>query len=88
MTDNYSVQSWVARTTCGSPRQESDVHCVRQAGAGGWSWNGVREKYGWSGWSWSWWLEWCERKILLGWSWSWLPNGVNRRSKIILDLNL
>jgi len=45
-------------------------HCVRQAGAGGWSWNGLREKYCWSGWSWSWWLKWCERKILLGWSWS------------------
>jgi len=25
MTDNYSVQSWVARTTCGSPHQESDI---------------------------------------------------------------
>ena len=35
----------------------------------------MREKYCWAGWSW--WLEWCERKILLGWSWSWLSNGVN-----------
>jgi len=53
-----------------------EIHCVRQVGAGDWSWNGVREKYCWSGWSWSWWLEWCERKILLGWSRSWLPNAV------------
>ena len=54
------------------------INCVRQTGAGGWNWNGVREKYCWTGWSWSWswWLEWCERKILLGWSW--LPNTVNR----------
>ena len=32
----------------------SFIHCVRQAGAGGWSWNGwngVREKYCWAGWS-------------------------------------
>jgi len=44
-----------------------DSYSLRLAG---WSWNGVREKYCWAGWSWSWWLEWCERKILLGWSWS------------------
>ena len=36
----------------------------------------MREKYCWTGWSWSWWLEWCERKIMLDWSWSWLPNRV------------
>ena len=49
MTDNYSVQSWVARTTCGSPRQESDIHCVRQDGAGAGGWSGVRGKYCWAG---------------------------------------
>ena len=32
--------------------------------AGGWSWNGVKEKYCWAGWSWSWWLEWCEKNIV------------------------
>ena len=37
----------------------------------------MREKYCWADWSWSWWLEYCERKILLGWSWRWLPTGVN-----------
>jgi len=36
----------------------------------------VRKKYCWTGWSWNWWLEWCERKILLDWSWNWLPNAV------------
>ena len=51
-------------------------HCVRQAGAGGWSWSGVREKYCWAGWSWRLELEWCERKVLLGWSWSNKPNTV------------
>ena len=30
-----------------------DFYRGRQAGAGGWSWNGVREKYYWTGWSWS-----------------------------------
>ena len=44
--------------------------------SGGWSWNDAREKYCWTGRRWSWWLEWCEKKILLGWSWSWLLNGV------------
>ena len=33
------------------------IHCVRQAGAGGWSWNGVREKHcylaGAGDWSWN-----------------------------------
>ena len=31
------------------------IHCVRQAGAGGWSWCGVREKHCYlaGGWSWS-----------------------------------
>jgi len=52
---------------------KAEKHSLRSAG---WSWNGVREKYCWAGWSWSWWLEWCERKLLLGWSWSWLPNAV------------
>ena len=33
------------------------VTARNDAGAGGWSWNGVREKYYWAGWSWSWWLE-------------------------------
>jgi len=41
-----------------------DNQRVRQAGSGGWSWNRMREKYCWAGWSWSWWLEWCERKLL------------------------
>jgi len=35
-------------------------HRVRQAGAGGWNWNGVREKYYWTGWSWRLELERCE----------------------------
>jgi len=52
------------------------IHCVRQAGAGGWSWSGVREKYCWAGWSWRLELEWCERKVLFGWSWSNKPNTV------------
>ena len=51
----------------------------------------MREKYYWAGWSWSWWLEWCEKKILLGWSWSWswswLPNGVIECANILLDIN-
>ena len=38
-----------------------ETNSLRSAG---WSWNGVREKYCWAGWSWSWWLEWCKRKIL------------------------
>ena len=25
------------------------IRCVRQAGSGGWSWSGVREKYCWAG---------------------------------------
>ena len=38
---------------------------LRWAGAGAGGWSGVREKY--------YWLEWCERKILLaGW---WLEDG-------------
>ena len=28
---------------------DKNIHCVRQAGAGGWSWNGVKEKYCWAG---------------------------------------
>jgi len=43
----------------------------------GWSWNGVREKYCWSGWSWSWWLEWCEKKLLQCWRLQDQPNAVN-----------
>ena len=60
------VSSWVQAHSAPthSHHQESHNHCVRQAGAGGWSWNGMREKYCWAGWSWSWWLEWCEKKLL------------------------
>ena len=47
---------------------KSDHYSLRSVG---WSWNGVREKYCWVGWSLR--LEWCEKKILLRW---WLPNGV------------
>ena len=54
----------------------ASIHCVRQAGAGGWSWSSVREKYYWAGWSWRLELEWCERKILFGCSWSNKPNAV------------
>jgi len=56
----------------------SENHCVRQAGAGGWSWSGVREKYCWAGWNWRLELEWCERKVLLGWNWSNKPNAVKK----------
>jgi len=36
-------------------REERDgaIHCVRQAGDGGWSWSGVREKHCYF----VWWLE-------------------------------
>jgi len=37
---------------------------VRQAGAGGWSWSGVREKYYYLAGGWRLELEGCERKIL------------------------
>jgi len=40
------------------------THCVRQAGAGGWSWSGVREKHCYLTGGWRLELEWCERKIL------------------------
>ena len=39
-------------------------HCVRQAGAGGWSWSGVREKYCYLAGGWRLVLERCEREIL------------------------
>ena len=39
-----------------------DIHCVRQAGAGAWSWSGVREKHYYLAGGWR--LEWCEKKIL------------------------
>jgi len=39
-------------------------HRVRQAGAGGWSWSGVREKYCYLAGSWRLVLEQCEREIL------------------------
>ena len=49
----------------GNPvRQVRKIHRVRQAGARGWRWNGVREKYCWASWSWSRWLQWWERKLL------------------------
>jgi len=35
-------------------KRNSTKNSLRSAG---WSWNGVREKYCWTGWSWSWWLE-------------------------------
>ena len=39
----------------GMERNASFNHPVRQAGAGGWSWSGVREKHYYlaGGWSWS-----------------------------------
>ena len=37
-----------------------DIHCVRQAGAGGWSWSGVREKHCYL--AGGWWLELEERE--------------------------
>jgi len=39
-------------------------HCVRQAGAGGWSWSAVREKYCYLAGGWRLELEGCEREIL------------------------
>ena len=43
-------------------------HSVRCAGAGGWCWSGVREKYCWLAGDWRLVLKLCERKILLaGW---------------------
>ena len=48
-----------------APRSLS--HRVRQVGAGGWSWSGVREKYYYLTGSWRLELEWCEKKILEGW---------------------
>jgi len=41
-----------------------DIHCVRQAGAGGWSWCGVREKHCYMAGGWRLELERCEREIL------------------------
>ena len=52
-------------------------HCVRQAGVGGWSWNGVREKYCWAGWSWRLELQRCERKKLQRWRAGDQPNAVS-----------
>ena len=39
-------------------------HCVRQAGAGGWSWSAVREKYCYLTGGWRLELEGCERETL------------------------
>jgi len=43
-----------------------DTHCVRQAGAGGWSWSAVREKHCYLAGGWRLELEECEREILEG----------------------
>ena len=40
------------------------IHRVRQAGAGGWSWSGVREKHCYLAGGWRLELEWCERELL------------------------
>ena len=40
------------------------IHCVRQAGARGWSWSCVREKYYYLAGGWSLELEECEKKLL------------------------
>ena len=39
-------------------------HPVRQAGAEGWSWSGVREKHCYLAGGWMLELEWCERELL------------------------
>jgi len=50
------------------PSKENLYHSVRCAGAGGWCWSGVREKYCGLAGGWRLVLELCERKILLaGW---------------------
>jgi len=41
-----------------------DIHRVRQSGAGGWSWSGVREKHYYLAGGWRLVLEECERGIL------------------------
>jgi len=43
---------------------DKNIHCVRQAGAGGWSWNSVREKYCYLAGGWRIVLERYEREIL------------------------
>jgi len=39
-------------------------HRIRQAGARGWSWSGVREKHCYLAGGWRLELEWCERELL------------------------
>ena len=46
------------------PRCGAVNHRVRQAGAGDWSWSGVREKYCYLAGGWRLVLEECEREIL------------------------
>jgi len=53
-----------------------DKHYVRWAGAGGWCWSRVREKYCWLAGGWRLVLERCERKTLLSWRLVELPNTV------------
>ena len=47
----------------GIPKRE-DINRVWQAGAGGWSWSGVREKHCYLAGGWRLELEWCERELL------------------------
>ena len=55
-------------------------HSVRCAGAGGWCWSGVRERYCWLAGGWRLVLERCERKILLA---GWRSQTANRVKKSI-----
>jgi len=44
--------------------EPTDTYCIQQAGAGVWSWSGVREKYYYLTSDWRLVLKRCEREIL------------------------
>jgi hypothetical protein len=58
---------------------EVNNYRVRQTGAGGWSWSGVREKHCSAGWNWRLELEKYEKEIMYGCSAGHQPNTVNCR---------
>jgi len=63
-------------------------YSVRWAGAGGWCWNDVKEKYCWLAGGWRLVLERCEKKTLLSWRLVELPNTVNRKRSRAVDFSL
>ena len=76
MDTNERDQQAEERVPCHAHGQSSGFnHFVRCAGAGGWCWSGVREKYCWLAGGWRLVLELCERKILLA---DWRNQTANR----------